>query len=96
MKPFADLLEALIFSPRRSVKSAHLVRWIKQTSFPDKGWGIAALIGELNFPHLKASVIRQLARAGQLSQPDRQQNHRNIQITVHLLSLKPAGGSRWL
>ena len=61
MKPFADLLEALIFSPRRSVKSAHLVRWIKQTSFPDKGWGIAALIGELNFPHLKASVIRQLA-----------------------------------
>lgn len=61
MKAFADLLEALIFSPRRSVKSAHLVRWISQTPFPDKGWGLAALIGDLDFPHLKASVIRQLA-----------------------------------
>ena len=61
MKNFADLLEALIFSPRRSVKIAHLVRWINQTPFPDKGWGLAALIGELDFPHVKAGVIRQLA-----------------------------------
>jgi len=61
MNNFAQLLESLIFSPRRSVKQAHLVSWIAETPFPDKGWGLAALIGDLTFPAVKAGVIRELA-----------------------------------
>ena len=61
MNSFARLLESLIFSPRRSVKQAHLVSWIAQTEFPDRGWGLAALIGELDFPAVKAGIIRELA-----------------------------------
>ena len=61
MNSFAQLLEALIFSPRRSVKQAHLVSWIAHTPFPDSGWGLAALIGEISFPAVKAGVIRELA-----------------------------------
>ena len=61
MNSFARLLESLIFSPRRSVKQAHLVDWIAQTEFPDRGWGLAALIGELDFPAVKAGIIRELA-----------------------------------
>ncbi len=61
MNSFARLLESLIFSPRRSVKQAHLLDWIAQTEFPDRGWGLAALIGELDFPAVKAGIIRELA-----------------------------------
>ena len=61
MRAFAALLEALIFSPRRSVKQAHLVSWFEQTSGLDRGWGLAALTGDLSFPHVKAGVVRQLA-----------------------------------
>ncbi len=61
MKTFSALLEALLFSPRRSVKQAHLVNWLTQTPADDKGWGIAALTDELSFAHVKGSVIRQLA-----------------------------------
>ncbi len=61
MNSFARLLESLIFSPRRSVKQAHLVEWIAQTGFPDRGWGLAALIGDLDFPAVKAGIIRELA-----------------------------------
>ena len=61
MRAFSTLLEALIFSPRRSVKQAHLVSWFKQTPVLDRGWGLAALTGDLSFPHVKAGVVRQLA-----------------------------------
>ena len=54
MNSFARLLGSLIFSPRRSVKQAHLVDWIAQTEFLRQGLGLAALIGELDFPAVKA------------------------------------------
>ena len=61
MKRYAQLLDALIFSPRRNVKLAHLADWLKTTPHPDRGWGLAGLIGELSFPAVKAGVIRKLA-----------------------------------
>ena len=60
MKRFSELLDALIFSPRRNVKLAHLSGWLRQTPHPDRGWGLAALTGDLDFSHVKAGVVREL------------------------------------
>ena len=61
MKGFSDLLDALLFSPRRNVKLAHLVNWIKTTADPDRGYGLAALTSDLSFRSVKAGVVRELA-----------------------------------
>ena len=68
MRAFSDLLEALLFSPRRTVKLAHLVKWIKSTDDPDRGWGLAALTSDLSFTAVKAGAVRELA--GQVTDPD--------------------------
>ena len=61
MRAFSDLLDALLFSPRRTVKQAHLIRWIAETPDPDRGWGLAALTADLTFRSVKAGVVRDLA-----------------------------------
>ena len=68
MRAFADLLEALLFSPRRTVKLSHLENWIKVTDDPDRGWGLAALTSDLSFSSVKAGVVRELAK--QVTDPD--------------------------
>src|SRR6056300_1274219 len=68
MRGFSELLDALIFSPRRNVKLAHLAGWLRQTPHPDRGWGLAALTGDLRFAHVKAGVVRELA--AEVSSPD--------------------------
>ena len=68
MRQFSELLDALIFSPRRNVKLAHLSGWLRQTPHPDRGWGLAALTGELSFSHVKAGVVRELA--AEVSEPE--------------------------
>ena len=61
MRAFAELLERLIFSPRRGVKQAYLIDWLKQTPDPDRGYGLAALTGDLKFASVKAGLVRELA-----------------------------------
>ncbi len=61
MKQFSALLESLIFSPRRNVKLSHLAQWLQTTPHPDRGWGLAALNGEVHFTHVKAGIVRALA-----------------------------------
>ena len=68
MRAFSDFLEALLFSPRRTVKLAHLVNWIRSTDDPDRGWGLAALTSDLSFSAVKAGVVRELAE--QATDPD--------------------------
>ena len=68
MRRFSELLDALIFSPRRNVKLAHLSGWLRQTPHPDRGWGLAALTGDLSFSHVKAGVVRELA--AEVSDPE--------------------------
>jgi len=68
MNAFARLLDALLFSPRRNVKLAHLVEWMRTTPDPDRGYGLAALTSDLSFPSVKAGVVRELA--GQVTDPD--------------------------
>ena len=68
MREFSDLLESLLFSPRRTVKLAHLVNWIRSTDDPDRGWGLAALTSDLSFSAVKAGAVRELAE--QVTDPD--------------------------
>ena len=68
MRAFSDLLEVLLFSPRRTVKLAHLVNWVKSTGDPDRGWGLAALTSDLSFSAVKAGAVRELAE--EVTDPD--------------------------
>ncbi len=68
MRAFSDLLEALLFSPRRTVKLAHLVNWIKSMDDPGRGWGLAALTSDLSFNAVKAGAVRELAE--RVTDPD--------------------------
>ena len=61
MRSFASLLENLVFSPGRNAKLAHLTSWLKQTSGDSRGYGVAAITGDLSLPHVKGKMIRDLA-----------------------------------
>ena len=63
MKSFANLLENLAFSPKRNVKLAHLTHWLKQTDGDSRGYGVAAVTGDLSLPHVKGRMIRELAQS---------------------------------
>ncbi|MEM9012568.1 MAG: cisplatin damage response ATP-dependent DNA ligase [Pseudomonadota bacterium] len=60
MRRFARLLEALVLTPARNGKLAHLSRYFAETPDPDRGWALASLAGTLELPHLTSSVIRGL------------------------------------
>lgn len=58
---FADLLERLVFTPGRLGKIALLRRYFATQPDPDRGYGLAALTGELSFAAAKPAMIRALA-----------------------------------
>ena len=60
MKPFADLLDRLLYTPQRNAKVALLVDYFRSVPDPDRGWGLAALTGALSFAHAKPALIRDL------------------------------------
>ena len=53
MKPFAELLERLLYSPQRNAKLALLEDYFRRVPDPDRGWGLAALTGALELRHAK-------------------------------------------
>ncbi|MCC7281620.1 MAG: cisplatin damage response ATP-dependent DNA ligase [Acetobacteraceae bacterium] len=61
MKPFAELLERLTFTPARNGRVALLAGWFATRHDPDRGLGLAAITGELDFPAAKPALIRDLA-----------------------------------
>jgi DNA ligase-1 len=61
MIAFADLLERLVLTPGRLAKVALLRRYFETTPDPDRGFGLAALTGELAFQAAKPGLIRALA-----------------------------------
>ena len=48
MKRFASLLEQLLFAPQRNTKLAWLGSWLENCPHEDRGWGVAALVGDLD------------------------------------------------
>ena len=63
MKPFAELLDRLLYTPQRNVKVALILDYFRSVPDPDRGWGLAALTGALSFAHAKPALIRELVTA---------------------------------
>ena len=62
MKRFAHLLEQLLFAPQRNAKLAWIEDWLKRCDAADRGWGVAALVGDLELGRAKAGLVRNLAQ----------------------------------
>jgi DNA ligase-1 len=63
MIAFAALLERLVFTPSRNAKIALLRHYFATAPDPDRGFGLAAVTGELSFATAKSGLIRDLAAA---------------------------------
>ncbi|MFQ5972621.1 MAG: cisplatin damage response ATP-dependent DNA ligase [Alphaproteobacteria bacterium] len=61
MKAFAALLDALSFEPSRTAKIRLLADYFGNTPDPHRGYGLAALTGELVLRTAKPKLIRELA-----------------------------------
>ncbi len=62
MRKFAALLDALVYTTSRNRKLTLLAEYLRETPDPDRGWAMAALTGELDFPAVKSSTIRNLMK----------------------------------
>ena len=62
MKAFAALLDTLVYTTSRNRKLALIADYLRETPDPDRGWALAALTGELDFPAVKSSTIRNLMK----------------------------------
>ncbi len=62
MEEFAKLLEALVYTSSRNRKLTLIARYLRETPDPDRGWAMAALTGEIDFPAVKANTFRNLMK----------------------------------
>jgi DNA ligase-1 len=62
MHAFAQLLDTLVYTTSRNRKLALIADYLRETPDPDRGWALAALTGELDFPAVKSSTIRNLMK----------------------------------
>ncbi len=60
---FAELLESLAFTPGRHAKMALITRWFATMPDPERGFGLAAMTGDLTFRAAKPALIRELVAA---------------------------------
>ena len=58
MQAFAALLDALSFQPARNAKLRLIETYLREVPDPDRGWGLAALTGGLDFPAAKPALLR--------------------------------------
>ncbi len=61
MQDFSNLLDRLIYTRSRNDKLGLISAYLKEAPDPDRGWVLAALTGELDFPTVKASAVRNMA-----------------------------------
>ncbi|MFL6775354.1 MAG: cisplatin damage response ATP-dependent DNA ligase [Sphingomicrobium sp.] len=60
MRAFSQLLDALVYTRSRNTKLKLIGDYLKETPDPDRGYGLAALTGTLDIPHVKPAAIRGL------------------------------------
>ena len=60
MRAFADLLDALVYTPQRNAKLRLLEDFFRTQPDPERGYALAALTGGLSFHHAKPALIRTL------------------------------------
>jgi DNA ligase-1 len=58
---FAELLDALLFTPSRNGKLRLMIEYFATQPDPERGWALAALTGELVFAEAKPGQVRALA-----------------------------------
>ena len=61
MKPFADLLDALVLQPSRNGKLRLLVAHFRAVPDPERGLALAAITGDLDIKSVKPAMLRELA-----------------------------------
>ncbi len=62
MKAFSALLDTVVYTSSRNRKLALIADYLRAAPDPDRGWALAALTGELDFPGVKSSTIRNLMK----------------------------------
>jgi len=60
MRAFAALLDRLSLTHARSGKLRLLRHYFRDTPDPDRGWGLAAITGDLDLPAIKPAMLRGL------------------------------------
>ncbi len=60
MQHFATLLDALAYMPSRNGKLRLIADYLDHAPDPDRGYGLAALTGDLSFTAAKAGMIKEL------------------------------------
>jgi DNA ligase 1 len=60
MRAFSQLLDDLVYTRSRNTKLKLIGDYLKEAPDPDRGYGLAALTGTLDIPHVKSAVIRGL------------------------------------
>ena len=60
MRAFSQLLDDLVYTRSRNTKLKLIGDYLKETPDPDRGFGLAALTGTLDIPHVKPAAVRAL------------------------------------
>jgi ATP-dependent DNA ligase len=60
MRAFSQLLDDLVYTRSRNTKLQLIGDYLKATPDPDRGYGLAALTGTLDIPHVKPAAVRGL------------------------------------
>src|SRR5436305_3934862 len=60
MRAFSQLLDDLVYTRSRNTKLRLIGDYLKEAPDPDRGYGLAALTGTLDIPHVKSAAIRGL------------------------------------
>ena len=60
MRAFSQLLDDLVYTRSRNTKLQLIGDYLKETPDPDRGYGLAALTGTLDIPHVKPAAVRAL------------------------------------
>lgn len=58
MRAFSQLLDDLVYTRSRITKLKLIADYLRQTPDPDRGYGLAALTGTLDIPHVKPAAVR--------------------------------------
>jgi DNA ligase-1 len=60
MRAFSQLLDDLVYTRSRNSKLKLIGDYMRETPDPDRGYGLAALTGTLDIPHVKPAAVRGL------------------------------------
>ena len=60
MRAFSQLLDDLVYTRSRNTKLKLIGDYLRRMPDPDRGYGLAALTGTLEIPHVKPAAVRRL------------------------------------